>query len=167
MATWLKCTGAVGVATNCRDHKTSTGGFDALIGFYTGAMGIQLFEVAPYVTWLTSGPVPRRGAVNKRFFDHLPRRCKSLPGRRHHYNKVLAALSAPRRQAAVAMKKAGATFIPFSDDKRAEWANKMPNVAMDWARPGDSGACPARWWSRPIWTPCGPRGSLGPELGQG
>ena len=31
------------------------------------------------------------------------------------------------------MKKSGATFIEFSDEQRAKWANKLPNIPMEWA----------------------------------
>lgn len=149
MATWLKGTGAVGVATNLPEtyNNIQLGVYDALIGFNTAAMGIKLYEVAPYVSLVNFGAqYPAGVAVNKRFFDSLPPEVqKVFRDAGKHYNKVLAARqSAKAAKAAEAMKKAGATFIPFSDDKRAEWANKMPNVAMDWARSMEAKGLPGK-----------------------
>lgn len=138
MATWLKGTGAVGVATNLRETYNSLqlGVFEGIIGFNTAGLGIRMYEVAPYLSEVNFGAqYPAGFAINKKFFDSLPPQVQQVfrdAGK--HYNKTLSARQiAKAAQAAEIMKKAGAKFIPFSDEERAKWAHKMPNVAMEWA----------------------------------
>lgn len=137
-ANWLKGTGAVPVATNLPEAYNSLqlGVFDGYVVFDTGAMGIKIFEVAPYVARLNFGAQFAGGvAINKRFFDSLPSEVQKvfIDAGKAYDKKYVALQNAKANGAGAAMKKAGATFIEFSDAERAKWANRMPNVPMEWA----------------------------------
>lgn len=149
MATWLKGTGAVGVATNLPEtyNNLQLGVYDALIGFNTAGLGIRLYEVAPNVSLVNFGAqYPAGLAINKKFFDRLPPEVQQVfrdAGKR--YNEVFAQRQAAKAaSAAEAMKKAGATFIPFPDAERAKWAHRMPNVAMEWAASMEAKGLPGK-----------------------
>jgi TRAP-type C4-dicarboxylate transport system substrate-binding protein len=61
------------------------------------------------------------------------------------YDKKYVALqNAKANGAGAAMKKAGATFIEFSDAERAKWADRMPNVPMEWAASMESKGLPGK-----------------------
>lgn len=137
-ANWLKGTGGVPVATSLPEAYNSLqlGVFEGYLCFDTGAMGIKLTEVAPYVTLANFGAQYAGGiAVNKKLFDSFPPEVKKVfldAGKL--YNQKFAELQAAKAEGAeAAMKKSGATFIEFSDEQRAKWANKLPNIPMEWA----------------------------------
>lgn len=149
MATWLKGTGAVGVATNLPEtyNNIQLGVYDAIIGFNTAGLGIRLYEVAPNISLINFGAqYPAGLAINKNLFDSLPPDVQQVfrdAGK--HYNKTFAARQTAKAKIATeTMKKAGATFIPFSDEERAKWAHKMPNVAMEWAASMEAKGLPGK-----------------------
>jgi len=149
MATWLKGTGAVGVSTNLPETYNSLqmGVYDAIIGFNTAGMGIRLYEVAPNVSLINFGAqYPAGLAINKKLYDSFPPEVQKVfkdAGKK--YNKDFAARQAAKAASATeAMEKAGANFIPFSDEERAKWANKMPNVAMEWAASMEAKGLPGK-----------------------
>ena len=149
MATWLKGTGAVGVTTNLPEtyNNIQLGVFDAIIGFNTAGLGIRIYEVAPNLSLVDFGAqYPAGLAVNKRFFDALsPEVQKVFRDAGRHYTKHFAALQTAKAAGAdEAMKKAGTKFIPFSDQERAKWAAKMPNVAMEWAESMEKKGLPGK-----------------------
>ncbi len=149
MATWLKGTDAVGVATNLPEtyNNLQLGVYEGLIGFNTAAIGIKIYEVAPYLAVTNFGAqYPAGLAINKKFFDKLPLDVQNVfrdAGK--HYNKIFAERQAAKAAQAVEIMKAkGVTFTPFSDEERAKWADMMPNVAMEWAAQMEAKGLPGK-----------------------
>ena len=61
------------------------------------------------------------------------------------YNKKLAEAQAARASKAMeAMKKAGAKVIYLSDAERQRWADKLPNVPMQWANAMEKKGLPGK-----------------------
>lgn len=137
-ANWFKGTGGVPVNSNLGEYYNSIqlGVFDGGTVFATGAMGIKLFEVAPYVAMVNIGAQFGGGmAINKKLFDSMPAEVQKvlLEGGKYYGQKFGEVQAAKVKRAMGAMKNAGATLIPFSDDERAKFAHKLPNIPMEWA----------------------------------
>ena len=138
MATWLKGTNGIAVATSLPEAYNSVqlGVFEGYIVFKSAALGIKLHEVAPYITQTNFGAM-YGGAfgVNKKFFESLPPEVQKvfIDAGKVYDKKYGELATAKANNAMEIMKKGGATFIPFSDEERAKWARKMPNIAMEWA----------------------------------
>jgi TRAP-type C4-dicarboxylate transport system substrate-binding protein len=138
MASWLKGTGGTAVATNLPEAYNSIqlGVFDGYIVFSSAALGLKLHEVAPYIAPVNFGAM-YGGAfgVNKRFFESLPKEVQKvfIDGGNLYTKKYGELATAKANKALEIMKKAGAKVTTFPDEERAKWADKMPNIAMEWA----------------------------------
>jgi TRAP-type C4-dicarboxylate transport system substrate-binding protein len=149
VANWFKGTGGVAVNSSLPEYYNSIqlGVFDGVACFTSGAMGIKLFEVAPYVAEVNIGAQYAGGlAINKKLYDSMPAEVqKILQDAGKIYAKKFAEVQAAKvKGATIAMEKAGATFIPFSGEKRAEFARKLPNVPMDWAESMEAKGLPGK-----------------------
>ncbi len=137
-APWVKGTGGIAVSTNLPEAYNSIqlGVFDAYIVFDSAALGIRLHEVATQITRTNFGAMYGGGfGVNKKFFDSLPPEVQKvlLDAGNYYTQKYGELATAKAANARSVMEKGGATFITFSDEQRAEWAHKMPNLALEWA----------------------------------
>jgi TRAP-type C4-dicarboxylate transport system substrate-binding protein len=149
VANWFKGTGGVAVNSSLPEYYNSIqlGVFDGVACFTSGAMGIKLFEVAPYVAKVNIGAQYAGGlAINKKLFNSMPAEVqKILQDAGKVYAEKFAEVQAAKVQGAtIAMEKAGATFISFSDEKRAEFAHKLPNVPMNWAESMEAKGLPGK-----------------------
>jgi TRAP-type C4-dicarboxylate transport system substrate-binding protein len=138
MSSWLKGTGGIAVATSLPEAYNSVqlGVFDGYIVFDSAALGIRLHEVAPYIAQFNFGSMYGGGVgINKKFFETMPPEVQKVfmeAGK--SYTKRYAELAnAKAKDAKSVMAKGGATFAQISDEQRAKWAKKMPNLAMEWA----------------------------------
>lgn len=147
-ANWVKNTGAVAVAgtLNTYYEDIKTGVSDGALTFATGAWGVKLHEVAPYVTKVNFGSQYAGGiAINKGRFDKLPNEVKKVfvdAGNVYsvQFAKAQAALASERLQL---MAKSGAKISDLSDSERKRWADALPPVAKTWGAEIQSKGLPA------------------------
>jgi TRAP-type transport system periplasmic protein len=138
MATWLKGTGGIAVATSLPEAYNSVqlGVFEGYIVFDSAALGIRLYEVAPHIAQFNFGAMYGGGlGISKKFFETLPPEVQKVfvEGGKVYSKKYAELANGKAQDAKAVMAKAGATFVPISDEERAKWAKKMPNIAMEWA----------------------------------
>ena len=137
-ANWLKGTGGVPVASNLNEYYNGikTGVFEGTLTFMTAASAIKVYEVAPYICMVNFGAQFAGGiSINKDVFESFPPEMQKIfidVGKM--YNKKLAEAQAARADKAMAaMKAGGATVVYLSEAERKRWADKLPNVPMQWA----------------------------------
>jgi len=137
-ANWLKGTGGVAVASNLNEYYNGikTGVFEGTLTFMTAASAIKVYEVAPYICMVNFGSQFAGGlSINKDVFESFsPELQQIFRDVGQAYTKKLAEAQAARADKAMAaMKAAGAKVIYLSDAERKRWADKLPNVPMQWA----------------------------------
>ena len=136
-ANWIKGTGAVAVAANLNTYYNGikTGVFEGTLTFMTAAAAIKVHEVAPHICMVNFGSQFAGGiSINKDVFDSFPEYIQKIfleVGQ--EYTSRLAKAQADRAAAAMeGMKKGGAKVTVLSQEERVKWANKLPNVPLDW-----------------------------------
>ncbi len=137
-ANWLKGTGGVPVASNLNEYYNGikTGVFEGTLTFMTAAAAIKVYEVAPYICMVNFGSQFAGGlSINKDVFDAFPPGIQKIfleVGRQ--YTKKLAEAQAARAAKAMqTMQQHGAKVVTLSQAERKRWADKLPNVPMQWA----------------------------------
>ena len=147
-ANWVKNTGAVAVAgtLNTYYEDIKSGVSDGALTFATGAAGVKLHEVAPYVTKVNFGSQYAGGiAINKGRFDKLPKEVQKIfvdagNGYSVQFAKAQSALANQRLQE---MTKGGAKIADLSDSERKRWADVLPPIAKTWGAEMQSKGLPA------------------------
>jgi TRAP-type C4-dicarboxylate transport system substrate-binding protein len=137
-ANWLKGTGGVPVASNLNEYYNGikTGVFEGTLTFMTAAMAIKVHEVAPNICMVNFGAQFAGGlSINKDVFDAFPPEVqKVFKAVGKEYSLKLAEAQAARADKAMeTMKAGGAKVVYLSDAERKRWAEKLPNVPMEWA----------------------------------
>ncbi len=138
LSQYMRGIGAVIVTANMADSYT-----DIKNGVYDGyVIGIGLagpyrtYEAAKYATMINFSPaiVPEltiRTDTWKSLPDFVQKIFTEVTA---NYAKEVDKVDAGRSAAFIAkMKKQGVTFSSFSDEQRADWAKRMPNVPREWA----------------------------------
>ncbi|MEJ2167091.1 MAG: C4-dicarboxylate TRAP transporter substrate-binding protein [Desulfobacterales bacterium] len=148
-ANWLKGTGGVPVASNLNEYYNGikTGVFEGTLTFMTAAMAIKVYEVAPYICMVNFGAQFAGGlSINKDIFESFPTYMQKIfidVGK--EYNQKLAEAQAARASKAMeTMKQGGAKIIYLSEDARKRWADKLPNVPMEWAETMEAKGLPGK-----------------------
>lgn len=148
-ANWIKGTGAVGVAANLNEYYNGikTGVFEGTLTFSTAAAAIKVHEVAPYIALVNFGAQFAGGlSINKDRFESFPAEVQKVfleVG--SEYSKKLAQAQADRAAASLKkMEEGGATLTPFSLEKRKAWANKLPNIPVEWAETMEEKGLPGK-----------------------
>ena len=137
-ANWIKGTGAVAVAANLNTYYNGikTGVFEGTLTFMTAGAAIKVYEVAPHICMVNFGAQFAGGlSINKDVFDGFPDYMQKifLEAGAQYADKLAQAQADKAAGAMKAMEEAGAKVIYLSDAERKRWAEKLPNVAMDWA----------------------------------
>jgi len=137
-ANWLKGTGGVPVASNLNEYYNGikTGVFEGTLTFMTAASAIKVYEVAPHICMVNFGAQFAGGiSINKDTFESFsPEIQKMFIEVGKMYNKKLAEAQAERADKGMAgMKAGGASVVYLSEDERKRWADKLPNIPMEWA----------------------------------
>ena len=148
-ANWIKGTGAVAVAANLNTYYNGikTGVFEGTLTFMTAGAAIKVHEVAPYICMVNFGAQFAGGlSINKDVFDSFPEYMQKIfldVGAQ--YADKLAQAQADRAAGAMkAMEEAGAKVIYLSDAERKRWAEKLPNIPMDWAKSMEEKGMPGK-----------------------
>ena len=148
-ANWIKGTGAVAVSANLNTYYNwiKTGVFEGTLTFMTAGAAIKVYEVAPYICMVNFGAQFCGGlSVNKDVFESFPPYMQKIfKDVGAEYARRLAQAQADKADGAMkAMEKAGAKVIYLSDAERKRWANKLPNVPMDWAEAMEKKGMPGK-----------------------
>ena len=148
-ANWLKGTGGVPVASNLNEYYNGikTGVFEGTLTFMTAAAAIKVYEVAPHVAMVNFGAQFAGGiSINKDVFDAFPEKIQKIfidVGK--EYTKRLAQAQADRAAKSLEkMKAGGATVTYLSDAERKRWADKLPNIPMQWAEAMEKKGLPGK-----------------------
>lgn len=137
-ANWLKGTGGVPVASNLNEYYNGikTGVFEGTLTFMTAASAIKIYEVAPNICMVNFGAQFAGGiSINKDVFDSFPPEVQKifLDVGKNYTQKLAEAQTARANKAMEIMEKNGAIVTYLSDAERKQWADKLPNVPMQWA----------------------------------
>lgn len=140
---WLKDTGAVGVSGNLTTYYNDikSGVAEGVIVFPTAAAAAKLHEVAPYVTKVHFGAQYAGGIVAKKswYDEQSPDVQAALQAGAHAFARSYEANLTLRVTKAFSDFEAGNAHVTeFPEDVRREWANKLPNLAQDWAAEQDA-----------------------------
>ncbi len=137
-ANWLKGTGGVPVASNLNEYYNGikTGVFEGTLTFMTAASAIKVYEVASNICMVNFGAQFAGGiSINKDVFESFPPEIQKifLDVGKNYTKKLAEAQTARANKAMAMMEKNGATVIYLSQIERKRWADKLPNVPMQWA----------------------------------
>jgi len=148
-ANWLKGTGGVPVASNLNEYYNGikTGVFEGTLTFMTAATAIKVYEVAPHIAMVNFGAQFAGGlSINKDVFESFPPYMQKIfveVGK--GYNEKLAEAQAARAKKSMeTMEQGGAKVIYLSDAERKRWADKLPNVPMEWAESMEAKGLPGK-----------------------
>jgi TRAP-type C4-dicarboxylate transport system substrate-binding protein len=135
---WLRGTGAVNVSAELINYYNSlkTGVFEGIIVFGSGIVPFKFYEVAPYITKVDFGPQNSTAiTMNKRKWNRLPEDVRTVlkDVANEYRTRVAGVQEASGRRALSITAKRGAKVYTLPADERAKWANKMPNIAREWA----------------------------------
>ena len=135
---WLEGFGAVGVPGSLTKYYNNlkTGIVDAIMLWPESVVGRKMYEVAPYMLKADLGTANSKAiTMNKDTWDKLPGEVRkviqeaAIAYRDHMVKKAMDVADASYK----AYEAKGGTIFQMSQAARQEWANKMPNVAKDWA----------------------------------
>ena len=148
-ANWIKGTGAVAVAANLNTYYNGikTGVFEGTLTFMTAGAAIKVYEVAPHICMVNFGAQFAGGlSVNKDVFESFPQYMQKIfKDVGAEYATKLAQAQTDKADGAMkVMEKAGAKVIYLSDAERKRWANKLPNVPMNWAEAMEKKGMPGK-----------------------
>lgn len=144
---WLKGGSAIPVALALPTfyNSMSTGLIDGILTFETAVTPYKFYEVAPYITKVNFGAQYGSAlTINLDVWDSLPDAVKdAITAASKSYmevvNEAYYTSGAKSLQAAAA---AGAKLSEFPEEQRKAYAEKMPNVAMEWAKGLDAKGVP-------------------------
>ena len=148
-ANWLKGTGGVPVASNLNEYYNGikTGVFEGTLTFMTAASAIKVYEVAPYICMVNFGSQFAGGiSINKDVFESFPPEMQKIfiDVGKIYTKKLAEAQTARADKAMAAMAANGATVVYLSEAERKRWADKLPNVPMQWAESMEKKGLPGK-----------------------
>ncbi|MDF2232244.1 C4-dicarboxylate TRAP transporter substrate-binding protein [Albimonas sp. CAU 1670] len=140
---WLKGGEAIPVALALPTfyNSMSTGLIDGIMTFETAVTPYKFYEVAPYITKVNFGAQYGSAlTINLDVWETLPDPVKdAITEASQSYMDVVAeAYYTSGAKSLEAAAAAGATVSEFPDEQRKAYAEKMPNVAMEWAKALDA-----------------------------
>lgn len=146
---YLEGIGAVPVSSSLGNfyNNVETGLTDGALVWAESAVSYKLYEVAPYMIDIRLGAVTSKAIiVNERTWNRLPEEVRRvLADVALDYRDELAVETERRatrsREAFVAN---GGTIVPVSEAERVAWAQRLPNMALEWAETLESQGLPGR-----------------------
>ena len=135
--------GAAGVRGGLTDfyNMLQTGLVDNAMLWPEAAKSFKIAEVAPYMLKADLGAVNSKTiTVNKDYWDKLPDEVKDvLQEVAVLYRDHVAGIAMDRAGASrTAYQESGGTVVDMKPEERAQWAEAMPNIAVEWAANLDS-----------------------------
>lgn len=145
---WIEGTGAVGVQSNLNEAYTSlqTGVYDGCINPTSACFNFKIQEVAPYVIKMNFG-AQMAGALTMNLdkFNSLPKEVQDIIV---EVGKEYSAQEAKNAQDKYdsdlkAMEEQGVKIVEITDEARAEWVAKLPNVVGNMVKENNEKGLPA------------------------
>ncbi len=135
---FLEGVGAIGVASTLVDwYNNIKGGIcDGTIVWPEAAANFKLYEVAPYFVNVNFGGANSMALTfNENRWQKLPAEVRSVFEEvAETYRKALAQKAMGDSATSIKTYLAsGGKMIPISADERVRWANRLPNIAQEWA----------------------------------
>lgn len=154
LGNWLRGTGANAVDGALTTFYTDvqTGVSDGALTLALGAIAIKLFEVAPYINRFDAGVVFSGAvAINRDSWDGLPEEVRNAMSEAGQYYTVSHGEDLVSRHEFVLNKMvelgAGLStpvqIVQMPEGETLKWANKLPDIAADWAAPLEARGIPA------------------------
>lgn len=130
---WLEGTGIVAVQTSLNDAYTAleTGVYEGWVMFADALISFKLTEVSKYFADLSFGCMAfPLLTINKDMWDELPKDIQPiLLEVGAEWNQHNARVILDRQKSALQkMRETGVTFIDVSEQDRAKWAHRLPNL---------------------------------------
>jgi len=146
-ANWLTGTGAVPVTGALSEYYNSlkTGVYDGILMFQSGLASFKFYEVAPYITKINFGAQYASAlTVNLDTWNSLPADVQAaIQEVADEYRDITA--NNYNQGGAASIEKAvagGATVSELTDEQRQAYAEKLPNIAREWAANLDAAGQP-------------------------
>ena len=136
-AAWVEPLGAITINTALplAYSQLKNGEADGIAMISTGGAGFKLYEPAPFVTRVDTGPITHGGfGINTDTFNSLPEDVQKVIAELGlEYSQENARLSEGRETSNfVSMAEKGATVAVMPDEQKLEWVNRMPDIAKKW-----------------------------------
>jgi TRAP-type C4-dicarboxylate transport system substrate-binding protein len=136
-APWVEPLGATLVVTGlpAQYSQLQTGVGDASILIATGAWPLKIYEQAPFVTLVDTGPLTFGGfGVNSDTYAALPEDVQAVIAElgREYSAENARLVEAKQKLALETMEKEGATISEMPQEQRVEWVNRMPDLGKLW-----------------------------------
>ncbi|WP_375690819.1 C4-dicarboxylate TRAP transporter substrate-binding protein [Pseudooceanicola sp. LIPI14-2-Ac024] len=140
---WLKDSGATPVAGALPDfyNSMSTGLYDGILTFESVVAPYKFYEVAPYVTKMNFGAQYASAlTVNKDLWDSLPDDVKQAIQEVSDEYRDIAANSYREggEKSLAAAVEGGAQISEIAPEQRVAYAQKLPDIARQWAEALDA-----------------------------
>lgn len=140
---WLKGVDATPVAGSLPDfyNSMSTGLYDGVMTFESVVAPYKFYEVAPYITKINFGAQYASAlTVNLDTWNALPEDVQQvIQDVADEYRDIAATAYKEGGEASLAIAvDNGATVSELSDEQRTAYAQKLPNIAREWAEKLDA-----------------------------
>ena len=141
--------GAAAVSSNLGDfyNNISTGLTEGTVAWAESAVAYKLYEVAPYMIDIRLGAVTSKViSMNRRTFDRLPEEVREvLVDVATEYRDELARETDRRAESSRhEFEEQGGEIVPLTPAQRKEWADSLPNMALEWADDLEERGLPGR-----------------------
>ncbi len=144
---WMRGSGVTPVSASLPEYYNSmqTGLLDGIVTFESAITSYKFHEVAPYIVKVNFGAMYASAlTINTRVWNRLPDEVKEVIEEvAAHYRDVVGEAYRTSGERALAKAVAeGATIIEVSAEDRQAYAQRMPNIAMEWAKDLDRRGLP-------------------------
>lgn len=148
-APWLESIGASLVPTGLPEmySQLQTGVGEGVIMIGTGAYPLRLYEVAPFITRVDTGPFTFGGfGMNATVFDGLPDEVQEvLVALGPVYSETNANIIRERvDEVWAAFPEEGATIRVMPEEEKQRWVDAMPDLGKIWVEENEAAGVPAR-----------------------
>jgi C4-dicarboxylate-binding protein DctP len=141
--------GAAAVSSNLGDfyNNIATGLTEGTVAWAEAAVAYKLYEVAPYMIDIRLGAVTSKViSMNQRTYERLPPEVRDvLVDVATSYRDELAQETDRRAESSRhEFVEQGGTIVPLTTQQRREWADSLPNMALEWADDLEERGLPGR-----------------------
>jgi TRAP-type C4-dicarboxylate transport system substrate-binding protein len=137
VAPWLEPLGATVVVTGLPQQysQLQTGVGDGSMLIATGAWPLKIYEVAPYMTVIDTGPLTFGGfGINADTYDALPEDVQKVIAAlgREYSDENARQIEEKTELAFKAMGDEGTDIAIMPEDQKLDWVNRMPDLGKLW-----------------------------------
>lgn len=147
---WLEGTGAVGVQSNLVEAYTSfqTGVYEGWVMFHQATVSFKLHEQAPYVLEIGFGCIDVTDiTVNMDVWNKLPAEVQDIMfevGEEYRMAEAAYVIEKTNEALKVLQDDPNVQIYKFPEDQRQAWAEKLPNIPLQWVKEAEAAGVPGR-----------------------